>query len=55
VTVSIQYTNREAECRIDLGDAWRVKLDESLIQSLGEWLQPENVQIVYEPFSRQAS
>jgi len=55
VTVSIQYTNREAECRIDLGDAWRVKLDESLIQSLGEWLQPENVQIVYEPLSRQAS
>jgi DNA polymerase-3 subunit alpha len=54
VTVSIQYTNWEAECRIDLGDAWRVKLDESLIQSLGEWLQPENVQIVYEPLSRQA-
>jgi hypothetical protein len=32
-----------------------VKLDESLIQSLGEWLRPENVQVLYEPLSRQAS
>ena len=45
--VYIVYTNQEAECRIDLGESWRVKLDEGLIQSLGEWLQPENVQVVY--------
>ena len=42
---------QDAECRIDLGEDWRVKLDDGLIQSLGEWLQPENVQILYEPLS----
>ena len=45
--VYIVYSNQEAECRIDLGEAWRVKLDEGLIQSLGEWLRPENVQVLY--------
>ena len=35
------------QCRIDLGDEWRVKLDDDLIQSLGAWLKPENVQILY--------
>ena len=53
--VYIVYSNQDAECRIDLGEAWRVKLDEGLIQSLGEWLRPENVQVLYEPLSRQAS
>jgi DNA polymerase-3 subunit alpha len=47
VPVSVIYTNREAECRIDLGEGWRVKLDEGLIESLSAWLKPENVQIVY--------
>jgi DNA polymerase III subunit alpha len=45
--VCIVYNNRDAECRIDLGDEWRVKLDEGLIQSLRTWLKPENVQVVY--------
>jgi DNA polymerase-3 subunit alpha len=46
--VSIVYTNQKAQCRIDLGDEWKVKLDDMLIDSLAQWLQPENVQIVYE-------
>jgi DNA polymerase-3 subunit alpha len=45
--VSIVYTNQNAQCRIDLGEGWRVKLDDMLIESLHQWLQPENVQIVY--------
>ena len=53
VPVYIVYSNLEAQCRIDLGDAWRVKVDETLIQSLRDWLQPENVHILYEPISRQ--
>jgi DNA polymerase-3 subunit alpha len=32
--VSIVYRNDGAQCRIDLGDQWRVKLDDDLIQSL---------------------
>jgi DNA polymerase-3 subunit alpha len=47
VPVSVIYSNRDAQCRIDLGEDWRVKLDDGLIQSLSEWLRPENVQIVY--------
>jgi DNA polymerase-3 subunit alpha len=45
--VSIVYSNDGAQCRIDLGDEWRVKLDDELIRSLGAWLRPENVQILY--------
>jgi DNA polymerase-3 subunit alpha len=46
--VSIIYTNRAAQCRIDLGEQWRVKPDDALIQSLQEWLKPENVRIEYQ-------
>jgi len=45
--VSVHYANREAQCRIDLGDEWRVKPDDTLIEALSDWLQPENVQLVY--------
>ena len=30
-----------------LGDEWRVNLDERLLASLREWLQPENVEVLY--------
>jgi DNA polymerase-3 subunit alpha len=46
--VSVVYSNRGASCEINLGDAWRVNLHDDLIQSLHEWLRPENVNIVYE-------
>ena len=36
-----------ARCEIDLGDAWRVIADDGLVGGLGEWLAPENVQLVY--------
>ena len=45
--MSILYRNADAQCRIDLGEAWRVKPDDTLIASLHDWLQPENVEIVY--------
>ena len=45
--VSVVYSNRGATCEIDLGDAWRVSLNEDLIRSLSDWLSPENVRIVY--------
>jgi DNA polymerase-3 subunit alpha len=45
--VSIVYSNRDASCEIDLGEAWRVNLHEDLIKSLAEWFSPENVRIVY--------
>lgn len=45
--VSIVYSNRDATCEIDLGEAWRVNLHEDLIKSLAEGFSPENVRIVY--------
>jgi DNA polymerase III subunit alpha len=45
--VSVVFRTDGAQCRIDLGDEWRVKLDDDLIRSLGAWLRPENVQILY--------
>jgi len=45
--VSIVYSNGGAQCRIDLGDEWRVRLDDDLIRSLAAWLRPEDVQILY--------
>jgi DNA polymerase-3 subunit alpha len=47
VPVTVRYNNGEAECEMPLGDAWRVKLEEGLVSSLGEWLKPENVQVLY--------
>jgi len=45
--VSVAYSTGGAACEIDLGDAWRVNLHDELIRSLGSWLKPENVRIVY--------
>jgi DNA polymerase-3 subunit alpha len=45
--ITISYRNRAAGGDIDLGQAWKVKLDDQLIASLGDWLQPENVEIIY--------
>jgi DNA polymerase-3 subunit alpha len=45
--VSIVYSNRGATCEIDLGDAWRVNLQDGLIESLAAWLSADNVKIVY--------
>ncbi len=46
--VSVVYSSRGAMCEIELGNAWRVSLDDDLIQSLASWLKPENVRIVYQ-------
>ena len=38
---------RQASCEIELGDAWRVNLEENLLQSLAAWLSEDNVKVVY--------
>ncbi len=45
--ISLQYRNGEAECTIDLGEAWRVRLADDLLEDLRVWLRPENVRISY--------
>jgi DNA polymerase-3 subunit alpha len=45
--VSVVYSSRAATCEIGLGASWRVNLHDDLIRSLGDWLSPENVTILY--------
>ena len=45
--VSVVYHNHRVSCEIDLGDAWRVNLNDNLLQSLAAWLSEDNVKVVY--------
>jgi DNA polymerase-3 subunit alpha len=45
--VLVHYRTAAAACDVALGDAWRVRPDAQLIEQLGAWLAPENVQLFY--------
>ncbi len=45
--VNVCYHNGTASCEMWLGEEWRVKPEDALVQSLRDWLQPENVQMIY--------
>lgn len=45
--VFVHYETGAAACDVALGDAWRVRPDGQLLERLGAWLAPENVQVVY--------
>ena len=45
--VWVEYCNRAARCQVRLGESWRVRLDDRLLESLGDWLNPESVAVVY--------
>ena len=45
--VCVCYHNGTASCEMRLGEDWRVRPDDALMQSLREWLRPENVQVIY--------
>jgi len=45
--VTVRYRNRDGQCELTLGDAWRVELDDNLLSTLKEWLSEEGVSIVY--------
>jgi DNA polymerase-3 subunit alpha len=45
--VAVCYRNGGASVEMQLGDNWRVTLDDALIKSLNEWLRPENVEVLY--------
>jgi DNA polymerase-3 subunit alpha len=46
--VRIRYQNHSAVCELTLGANYCVNLADSLLNDLREWLQPENVRIVYD-------
>jgi DNA polymerase-3 subunit alpha len=45
--VRLSYRNGDAEAEIPLPDGWRVRLDDALLASLGAWLSPANVKVIY--------
>ncbi|MGH8743604.1 MAG: DNA polymerase III subunit alpha, partial [Burkholderiales bacterium] len=45
--VAVRYYNAQAVCEVRLGEEWRVTLDDGLLRDLCEWLQPENVEVIY--------
>lgn len=46
--VRVHYSNPAAECEIILGEAFRVRLDDALLEALGNWPNAENVEIIYQ-------
>lgn len=45
--IEIHYRNASARCALRLGDAWRVRPEESLLHQLREWLSPDGVELRY--------
>jgi DNA polymerase-3 subunit alpha len=45
--VRIRYRNADAETELTLPDAWRVRLDDRLLEELDDWLTAENVRLIY--------
>jgi DNA polymerase-3 subunit alpha len=46
--VRVRYRNAQAECELPLGESWRVRLEDELLAGLQQWLQAENVEVVYQ-------
>ncbi len=45
--VKIEYHNSQGQASLMLGDAWRVELQDELLQNLQAWLSKDNVKILY--------
>lgn len=45
--VRLAYRNAQAVCELSLGDSNRVRLEDELLQALGDWLGSENVSVDY--------
>jgi DNA polymerase-3 subunit alpha len=45
--VTVAYRNARVAGEVALPADWRVNLDDTLLEQLREWLQPDNVQVLY--------
>lgn len=45
--IRVNYRNAVAEAELPLGEGWRVRLEDELLESLREWLAPDGVEVVY--------
>jgi len=46
--VRLSYSNATAALDLPLPESWRVRLDDVLLSGLSDWLQPENVKVLYQ-------
>jgi DNA polymerase-3 subunit alpha len=46
--VRLTYRNGDATAELPLPENWRVRLDDALLSGLVDWLQAENVKVVYQ-------
>ncbi|MEN9761606.1 MAG: polymerase subunit alpha [Pseudomonadota bacterium] len=47
LTVVVEYGNVNARCAIELGDRWRVRPEQGLLEALDERLHPETITVEY--------
>ena len=45
--VEIAYTRDNFECLIRLGDNWRVRMADTLLNQLNDWTEPNGVEVLY--------
>ena len=45
--IRVSYRNAAAEAELPLGETWRVRPEDALLESLREWLPPDAVEVVY--------
>ena len=45
--VMLHYSNQDASCAIRLSETWKIRLQDSLVQTLQDWLQPDKVAVNY--------
>ncbi|HRD35044.1 MAG TPA: DNA polymerase III subunit alpha [Rhodocyclaceae bacterium] len=45
--IRVRYRNAVAEADLPLGEGWRIRPDDALLESLREWLPAEAVELVY--------
>jgi DNA polymerase III subunit alpha len=45
--VKVEYHNAQGQASLMLGEAWRVELQDELLQNLHAWLSADNVKILY--------
>ncbi|WP_374265430.1 DNA polymerase III subunit alpha [Zoogloea sp.] len=45
--IRVRYRNADAEGDLPLGPDWRVRPDDSLLESLREWLPADSVEVIY--------
>ena len=47
VPVDIVYQKDDFQCTMRLGEQWRVRMADTLLENLAAWAKPDGVEITY--------